>query len=73
MKAERKTAEPKFEPVQLILESQHEVDAVYAMLSHFEITDALDLRPDSFEAVKPYSSTAGGGFLFCKLAHALRK
>lgn len=41
MKAYRTGIKPKFEPVTLVLETQEEVDRLYAVFNHFELANIL--------------------------------
>lgn len=41
MKAERKQTEPEFVPVVVTLESQEEVDALYAVVNHTTLNTAI--------------------------------
>lgn len=45
--------EPEFIPVTLTLETQHEVDAVFALLNHTTLSTAVCL-PDAFKVLSPY-------------------
>lgn len=56
MKAQR-NEEKQFIPVTLMLETQHEVDALYAVLNHKTFNDAvLGLDGDSFKHLAPFKS-----------------
>ena len=52
MKATQST-EPAFKPVILTLETQEEVDALYAFLAHSVLSDAVGLRLQ-YEVLTPY-------------------
>lgn len=55
MKAHREP--PKFTPVTLVLETQEEVDAIYAFLRHTISREfGIDDEPDSWKALEPYMS-----------------
>lgn len=56
MKATRNTPEPKFEPVILTLETQAEVDAIYAVINHSSISDAIGLGDCEIGILKPFRS-----------------
>jgi hypothetical protein len=45
----------KFEPVQIVLETQEEVDKLFAIINHSRIADAVDL-PNAWELLRPYRS-----------------
>lgn len=47
MKAHRNEAPKPFEPVILTLETQAEVNAVYALLNHSDLREAVGLPPTS--------------------------
>jgi len=66
MKSERKPP-PKFHPVTLILESQAEVDAVFAFLNHNELCKTADLPGggEEFMALLPYKNDS-----HCAALHA---
>lgn len=53
MKASRKPNE--FSPVYLTLETQAEVDAIYAVLDHAKLGDALGFT-DQYKALQPFKS-----------------
>lgn len=55
MKAERKT-ESAFVPVILTLESQAEVDAVFSLLNHARICDAVELPDEAGGVLEPFHS-----------------
>jgi len=55
MKSTRPT-EAKFEPVHLILESQHEVDAMYALLNHGPTSDGAGLPEHSYKSLQPFAN-----------------
>ena len=55
MKAER-TAQKPFEPVCLILETQNEVDAIYAVLNYLKLCESVGLLSDDWKALEPYRS-----------------
>lgn len=44
-----------FIPVHLVLETQEEVDKVYALFNHWRITGAVDL-PNAWKDLSPYKS-----------------
>lgn len=48
---------PKFIPVALILESQEEVDGVYALFNHAAINQAAGLSLDSYKSLEPFKNT----------------
>jgi hypothetical protein len=58
MKAHREEIVPSFKPVTLILESQEEVDGLYAFFNH-GISDVVGFGDDSFKVLKPFRSDKG--------------
>lgn len=54
MKAEQTS--PPFNPVTLTLETQHEVDAIFAVLNNAYLTNALDLPYSCHEPLLPFRS-----------------
>lgn len=55
-----------FRPVTLTLESQAEVDAVFAVLNHTQVCEALGIGENDFAALEPFRSM-GYDALHCKL------
>ncbi len=56
MKATR--AEPQFTPVTVTLETQEEVDAIFAFLVHGSLSDAVGLF-NQWEVLSPFATKAG--------------
>lgn len=54
MKAHREP--PKFTPVTLVLETQEEVDAIYALLNDYRITKCLPFPHKAFALLEPFKS-----------------
>lgn len=72
MKAHRDTPPPApFVPVVLTLESQHEVDALYAMLNHPTVTDAVELPYTTYQAVVKFRNEDNSSRLYKALGAAL--
>lgn len=61
-----------FTPVCLMLETQAEVDAIYALLNHSVICDAVELG-DSFEALCPFKTDAMSEAFHVKISAILLK
>lgn len=55
MKAEKYT--PTFIPVTLTLESQGEVDAIFSLLNHPRITNAVNLTTSAYKVLQPFVSS----------------
>ncbi len=49
-----KATRPEFIPITLTLETQHEVDAVFALLNHLVLSQAVGLR-DLWKTLEPYA------------------
>ncbi len=62
MKAEQE--KPDFKPVVLTLETQAEVDAIYAVLNNQPLCDILGFNNDEFECLKEYRNYSA-----CKKMH----
>ena len=56
MKVERKKQEPKFVPVIVTLETQEEVDKMYAVFAHTGICRILDLDVRGWPLLEPYKT-----------------
>lgn len=70
MKAIRE--KPEFIPVILTLETQHEVDALYALLNHGALNSAVEL-PDAYKLLQEHTLPSSTSHLHSKLCDALRK
>jgi len=66
MKAKRD--EQPFQPVNLILESQAEVGAIYAVLNHEKLCEALGLPYPSYESLQPFRQKASSDKLYDKIS-----
>jgi hypothetical protein len=70
MRVEKQAVKPAFEPVAIILETQEEVDKLYAVLNYAPITDAV--RMDNWRVeLFPHRSEASHE-LWLRLRDALR-
>ncbi len=67
MKAHRETPKPEFIPVTLILESQEEVDGVYALLNHLRVNDAAKLPYHAFKKLLPFVNQDNAAFLHSQI------
>ena len=56
MKAERAERKQEFVPVIVTLESQEEVDSLYAVTNHMRVTDALPALSHWWSELTPFSS-----------------
>lgn len=54
MKAERIDQKPPFVPVLLTLESQAEVDAIFTVMNHTHLSEALNFEYGVHEVLRPY-------------------
>ena len=64
MRATREVKPKVFEPVVVTLESQAEVDGLFAMLNHIRVRETLGLTYGSYEALKPYRNRANSDVLW---------
>ena len=55
MKATRNKPIPAFEPVTLILETQEEVDAIYAVLNHVSFSQCIGIGDADQSILTPYA------------------
>ena len=58
MKSKRVNPEPQFVPVHLILESQEEVDAIFAVLNHASLSNLLKMGTN-YNYLQEYISEKG--------------
>lgn len=56
-----------FCPVTLTLESQAEVDAIYAVLNYTTLCEALGIGEGDFESLEPFKNHIRAGELHAKL------
>lgn len=61
-----------FKPVTLTLESQAEVDAIYTVLNHTQLCEALELGEGDFEWLEPFKSNDSAERLHTKLNKLIR-
>lgn len=60
MYAHQKQVTPKFQPVSLVLETQEQVDALFAVFNYAPLSDLLELKMglpnNAWEALLPFTS-----------------
>ena len=72
MKAERIEPRPKFQPVSLMLETQEEVDAVYALFNISPLIESVGLN-HPWETLVPFRNGVNGTRLYIQAIKCLRK
>lgn len=48
--------QPQFKPVTLILETQAEVDSLFALFNHHTVTKAVELDYQCYQSLLPFKS-----------------
>ena len=56
MRVERETSKHKFTPIHLILETQNEIDGIFALLDHAQLSQSVGLE-GVWEKLDPYTSS----------------
>jgi len=73
MKSHQEKVEPEFQPVTITLETQHEVNALHALLNHTGVVNAVDLPFEVYNVTKPYRDHVASTELHSKLCQYVRK